>query len=85
MIVEVAQRLADCDEISSERLEAIAIYLSDKLRCEKEESRATSLIAHKTMRILEETLRIRSARSGGSGAALDDDVGILRFYVRDGD
>lgn len=64
MLSDLAQRLSDCSEISSERLEAVAIYLNRKLMRHEEEKRAVSLVAYKTIRIVEETLRIRDAKYG---------------------
>lgn len=71
MLTDFAQRLADCHEITNERLEAVLIYLRAKLAREKEEECATSFIAFKSLRLIEESLRIR----GMETPHLDQDAG----------
>lgn len=61
MFTDFAQRLADCHEITDERLEAVLIYLRTKLAHEREEQRAASFVAFKSVRLIEESLRIREA------------------------
>lgn len=61
MITDFAQRLADCHNITDERLEAVLEYLSAKLLLEKEEDRPISFIAVKSRRLIEESLRIRAS------------------------
>lgn len=60
MITEPARRLAERDEITREKLEAILIYLLRKLSHDKEADRAISLITVKSERMIEESLRIRA-------------------------
>jgi hypothetical protein len=62
MLIDLAQRLADCREISSERLEAIAYYLDRRLQREREEERPISIIAYETMWMVQATLRIRDRK-----------------------
>jgi hypothetical protein len=62
MLIDLAQRLADCREISSERLEAIASYLDRRLQREREEERPISIIAYETMWMVQATLRIRDRK-----------------------
>ncbi len=71
MLTDLAQRLADCHDITNERLEAVLIYLHAKLAREREEERTTSFIAFKSLRLIEESLRIR----GTETAHLDQDAG----------
>ncbi len=71
MLTDLAQRLADCHDITNERLEAVLIYLRAKLAREREEERTTSFIAFKSLRLIEESLRIR----GTETAHLDQDAG----------
>lgn len=71
MLTDLAQRLADCHEITNERLEAVLIYLRAKLAREREEERTTSFIAFKSLRLIEESLRIRETET----AHLDQDAG----------
>lgn len=71
MLTDLAQRLADCHDITNERLEAVLIYLRAKLAREREEERTTSFIAFKSLRLIEESLRIRGAET----AHLDQDAG----------
>ncbi|GEM_PF-1537191 len=70
MLTDLAQRLAGCHEITNERLEAVLIYLSAKLAREREEERATSFIAFKSLRLIKESLRIRES----AAASLDRDA-----------
>lgn len=58
---QLAHRFANHHEISSERLEAVAMDLNRKLVRESEEKRAVSLVACKTISIVAETSSVREA------------------------
>lgn len=59
MVVDCAQRLADCPEITDEQLEAMLEYLSSKLNREREETRVILMITVRSKRLVEESLRTR--------------------------
>lgn len=61
MLADFARRLADCHDITDERLDAMLLYLIEKLDREKHEERAISFITVKTKRLIEESLIIRAA------------------------
>lgn len=61
MLADFARRLADCHDITDERLDAMLLYLIEKLDREKHEERAISFITVKTKRLIEESLVIRAA------------------------
>ncbi len=61
MLADFARRLADCHDITDERLDAMLLYLIEKLDREKHEEQAISFITVKTKRLVEESLIIRAA------------------------
>lgn len=72
MLNKLAQSLADHDEISNEHLEAVFVYLIEKIRLQREESSAASFIAHKTIRIVDEALRIRCGSEGEAHLGIEE-------------
>jgi hypothetical protein len=60
MVTDFAQRLADCHDVTTEQLEAVFLYLCAKLKRDRAEGRAISLLTVKSKRLVEESLRIRA-------------------------
>jgi hypothetical protein len=61
MISVLAQSLADHHEITDEQLDAVHAYLTEKIARQHRDSCAVSLIAYRTIRIVERTVVIRSS------------------------
>lgn len=61
-MIQLAQRLADHAEISSDRVLSVIQYLRGKLRRQSVQGRPISFSFYRNMRILEEALRIRDPK-----------------------